>query len=592
MSKEKSQQKSRLIKINLLSRLTIVFSLILGILTFIFTIVLIRNEKNNFNDWLNKSMYSSLDAINNIYTSTRNEDYDIEYVWGKLMNDFSQLDLLENDLSTDELNALKQNLSTNIEKTIFASFNYFIRNERYLIKGFPFVVSQKGEVLIHPTDEGENYSDNLFFQDVISTNANTGELSMQWPENRLGEKRKLYYKKNENNGFINFVSLNENDYVKYINQYKSKITLLSIVFYILIVLLFVLLVNPVILNIKAQTKATEQLFDTHKIPETKPYFDDEIYTANLTLRKGQNYLNHISGFIGQLKNQNYNVAKLDSVSDKLLAKELYGLTDELKKIQTEEQKRKEELDVQNWIATGIAKFNDVLRKSSNLKEMGYDIVSTICDYMDINQAAVYNVERNERTKAIEVIKLIAAYAFDRHRTINKTLTPGEGLVGAAIKETKSIYLDKIPEDYINITSGLGEAVPSHLLIIPLKKEEEILGALELASFNKFKDHEVKFLERLSQTFAISISNILVSDNTNKLLNETKEQAEQMASQEEEMRQTLEELQATQDEMQRKTKQMEDMNKQHEQKEKELESTIAELKKIIEEKEREIEKLKS
>ena len=591
MSKENNKYNSRLIKIKLLPRLTILFSLISGLFIAAFISLLIKNEKQNFDGWLNRSMYSTLDAIDNIYASTKNKDYDIEFVWGKLMSDFDQLGLLENSLSTEELNNLKHNLNTNIEKTIFASFNYFIRNQRFQIKGFPFVVSETGSVLIHPTDEGKNYADNVFFQDVISSNTTTGERSMQWPENRLGEKRKLYFRKNAANGYFAFASLNETDYFNYLKQYDNKIILYGIITYFLIVLLFVLVLKTVVSKFKLQEKGLIQLFDDHNIPEIKSYYDDEINSINTALNKGKDYLNHLSDFINQLKKQNYDTETLNEVSEKLLAKELTGLTKELIKIQTEENKRKEELGTQNWIATGVAKFNDVLRKSSNLQEMGYDIVSSICDYMKINQAAIYNVERNEPSKEIETIRLIAAYAFDRHRRTGKTLEPGEGLVGAAIKETKSIYLDKIPEDYINITSGLGEATPAYLLIIPLKRENEILGALELASFNKFKEHEVEFLERLTQTFAISISNILVSDNTNKLLNETKQQAEQMAAQEEEMRQTMEELQSTQEEMQRKTKQMEEMNKQHEEKEMELENTIIELQNLIEQKEQEIEKLK-
>lgn len=536
-------------------------------------------------------MYSSLDAIDNIYSSTKNKNYDIEFVWGKLMTDFDQLGLLEDNLSTDELANLKENLNSNIEKTIFASFNYFIRNQRFQIKGFPFVLSETGEVLIHPTDEGKNYGDNLFFQDVISSNTPTGQINMQWPENRLGEKRKLYFRKNSNLGHLTFISLNENDYLAHLTQNKNKVIIYGVLIFLLINLVFLIILRPVVHKIKSHANAVKQVFKEHKLPETKSFFNDEINSVNLQLNNGKKYLVKLSEFITNLKSQNYDTKTLNEIKENSLANELSDLTEELIKIQVEENKRKEELDTQNWIANGVARFNDVLRKSSNLQEMGYDIVSNICDYMDINQAAIYNIERNANSGKIETIKLIAAYAFDRHRTVNKTLEPGEGLVGAAIKEAKSIYLNNVPEDYINITSGLGEAVPTQLLIFPLKKEDEILGALELASFNKFKEHEVEFLERLSQTFAISISNILVSDNTNKLLNETKQQAEQMASQEEEMRQTLEELQATQEEMQRKTKQMEEMNKQHEEKEEELEATISELKNVIEQKNQEIENLK-
>ncbi len=592
MSKEKKRQNTRIRKIKLLPRLAILFSIITGILISVFITVLIQNEHKDFDSWLNNSMFSALDAIDNIYASAQNEDYDIEYVWGKLINDFDRFGLLEKSLSTEDLKILKENLSINIEKTVLASFQYFVRNQRFQVNGFPFVVSPSGEVMIHPIDEGKNYSTTKFFQDVISSKTQTGEIKMQWPENRLGERRKLFFKKNLENNYVTFINIDEADYLSNLSKINRRILLIGGVFYLLVIVLFVLILKPIVSKIKAQGNSARQLFEEHKIPEFPSYFKDELDSINTVLENGQNYLSKLTMYIDQLKNQDYDSNNIKEIEDKLLAKKMLELKEELVKIKEKETKRKEELDLQNWIANGIAKFNDVLRKSSNLKEMGNDIVTGICEYMDINQSAIYNVEHNARTKEIETIRLIAAYAFDRQRTIGKTLLPGEGLVGAAIKEKKNIYLDKIPDDYIHITSGLGEAVPSHLLIIPLKREEEILGAIELASFKKIEEHEVKFLERLSQTFAISISNILVSDNTNKLLTETKEQAEKMASQEEEMRQTLEELQATQEEMQRKTKQMEQMNELHEEKEQELEATIKDLNNLMEKKNEEIANLKT
>jgi hypothetical protein len=118
MSKESSQQNSKLIKIRLLPRLTILYSFISGIIFIALITILQYSEKQDFDNWLNKSMFSSLDAIDNIYASENNDEYDIEYIWGKVIEDFEKLGLLENNLSTEDLNILKQNLYSNLEKTI------------------------------------------------------------------------------------------------------------------------------------------------------------------------------------------------------------------------------------------------------------------------------------------------------------------------------------------------------------------------------------------------------------------------------------------------------------------------------------------
>lgn len=123
-------------------------------------------------------------------------------------------------------------------------------------------------------------------------------------------------------------------------------------------------------------------------------------------------------------------------------------------------------------------------------------------------------------------------------------------------EKKTIYMTDVPQNYIRITSGLGGSNPDCLLIVPLKVEEEVLGIIEIASFNSFEKHEIEFVEKIGQNIASTLASARVSERTNQLLDQTQQQAEEMAAQEEEMRQNMEELQATQEEAARKSTEME------------------------------------
>ena len=117
---------------------------------------------------------------------------------------------------------------------------------------------------------------------------------------------------------------------------------------------------------------------------------------------------------------------------------------------------------------------------------------------------------------------------------------------------------EVPENYVTITSGLGGASPSALLLVPLKNNDKIFGVLELATFSKYEAHEIELVEKLTESIASTISAVRVSESTRILLERTQQQAEEMRAQEEEMRQNMEELEATQEEMRRKEKHIQNM----------------------------------
>jgi methyl-accepting chemotaxis protein len=116
-------------------------------------------------------------------------------------------------------------------------------------------------------------------------------------------------------------------------------------------------------------------------------------------------------------------------------------------------------------------------------------------------------------------------------------------------------MTELPEEYINVTSGLGQSVPNALLIVPLKVNDEIFGVVELAGFNEFEDHVIKFVEEVGESIASTISTTKINIRTTQLLEQSQQQSEEMAAQEEEMRQNMEELQATQEEAGRRSAEM-------------------------------------
>lgn len=146
--------------------------------------------------------------------------------------------------------------------------------------------------------------------------------------------------------------------------------------------------------------------------------------------------------------------------------------------------------------------------------------------------------------------------LDRKKYLQRTIAYGEGIVGQACLEKDIVYLTHFPKDYIKITSGLGEAVPNVLAVIPLIHNEVVQSVIEVASFNSIAEHEFIFIRQFASLIAGEIESAKVNAQTQYLLERSQQQTEELKAQEEELRQNIEEMQSTQEEIARRNSEIE------------------------------------
>jgi PAS domain S-box-containing protein len=233
-----------------------------------------------------------------------------------------------------------------------------------------------------------------------------------------------------------------------------------------------------------------------------------------------------------------------------LTKALLKLREYMVKSKSEHEQRRIEEEQRTWVTQGLAQFGEILRKSSdNLEQLSYEIISYLVNYMKINQGGVFLLSASNNGE--KYFEMMASVAFDRRKFADKTINWGEGLIGRCGLEKETIFITDVPNDYIHITSGLGEANPGTILLVPLKTNDELFGVIELASFQVLEQFEIELVEKSAESIASTIATVKNNIQTNKLLRETQIQAEKMAQQEEELRQNLEEMRATQEESDRR-----------------------------------------
>ena len=234
-----------------------------------------------------------------------------------------------------------------------------------------------------------------------------------------------------------------------------------------------------------------------------------------------------------------------------LGNSLLSLRDSLIKKIEDEKVFKQQNEQRNWTNQGLARFADILRKDNDdIEKLSYNIISNLIKYLKANQGGFFIINDNNHNN--EFLELKAMYAYDRRKFEEKEVKKGEGLAGTCWVEQESIFLTDVPDKYTYITSGIGEATPNCVLIVPIKVNDEVFGVIELASFKVLEQFEIEFVEKLSENIASTISGVKVNLKTSKLLEQSQKQAETMREQEEVMRQNMEELTATQEEAARQS----------------------------------------
>ncbi len=251
----------------------------------------------------------------------------------------------------------------------------------------------------------------------------------------------------------------------------------------------------------------------------------------------------IRSAIENLTAGNLNATMTREDIDREIVHSLESLQSRLKENREANKKSREEDQQRNWTSHGLAEFGDLLRAhSSDREKLSYAVISGLVRYLGINQGGFFVISGTQDDRWLE---MIACHAYDRKKFPDQKVKWGEGLIGAVAIEKKSYYTDKIPDGYLTITSGLGRANPTHLLIVPLVLNDEVFGLFELASFKPFENYQVQFVERVAENTATTL-NILYSNlRTEQLLKETQEQASLLSAQEEKVRENIEALKKTQ-----------------------------------------------
>jgi CHASE3 domain sensor protein len=327
----------------------------------------------------------------------------------------------------------------------------------------------------------------------------------------------------------------------------------NLILQILLLVLTLPLLTIIVLRLRNEQRQRQSLLARVFENDKKYVFNpgtDAVLSAEEIIETSIQNTKKASQFIKTLAGGDYGVEwrglNADNVklNQETLAGDLINMREKLKTVKAEDEKR-------NWMNEGLAKFSEIVRNHQHDSKILADkCVSFLTKYLHAQQGSLFVREGEEHE---EYLNLASCYAFDKRKWVEKRVEIGNGLVGQAFLEGEITQLRDVPNGYTHITSGLGDATPKYLVIVPLKYDVHTVAIIELASFEDFEEHHTIFLKKAGEFLASAILNSQTTQKMKSLLDNARINEEQMRAQEEEMRQNMEELQATQEELVRKEK---------------------------------------
>ncbi len=232
---------------------------------------------------------------------------------------------------------------------------------------------------------------------------------------------------------------------------------------------------------------------------------------------------------------------------------------------------------QNWIKTELTRIMSQSQGITDMSQLGTFLISDLSRLVEAGHGAIYVADGYDPNGRDDIFVLLGTYAFSERKHVSNRIKIGEGLVGQCALECKPILLTQVPEDYIEISSGLGRKVPMNIVVLPILFKDLTLGVIELATFKPFTSTQRELIDQVVSNMGVLFNSVVGRYRTESLLaqsqklsQETQRQSENLRLANDELGERNQELEIQKKEIERKTADIEAAQKELEQKASDLE----------------------
>ncbi|MEU1268829.1 HAMP domain-containing protein [Streptomyces sp. NPDC005799] len=228
---------------------------------------------------------------------------------------------------------------------------------------------------------------------------------------------------------------------------------------------------------------------------------------------------------------------------------------------------------QDWLKTNLARISGLMQGHRELPVVAELIMDELAPLVSAQYGAFYLAEESARGHEL---RLVGSYGYPDDSDRPERIPVGRSLVGQAARNHKPISVEDLPPGYVTISSGLGHAVPSALVVLPIVVEDQVLGVLELASVTRFTKIHQDFLSQLMPTIGVNLNTIVANARTDELLDESQRLTAELQARSEELQVQQDELQRSNAELEEKASLLASQNRDIEAKNLQIEQARQEL----------------
>ncbi|MGW7342689.1 ATP-binding protein, partial [Streptomyces sp. NPDC054854] len=227
---------------------------------------------------------------------------------------------------------------------------------------------------------------------------------------------------------------------------------------------------------------------------------------------------------------------------------------------------------QDWLKSNLARISSLMQGHRDLAVVAELVMDELAPLVDAGYGAFYLAEEAEGETWLS---LIGSFGRPADHPAALRVGRGETLVGQAARSRRILATENVPPGYL-ISSGLGAATPANLIVLPILVEDQVLGVIELASFNAFSSVHRDFLGRLMETVGVNVSTIVANARTDELLGESQRLTGELQARSEQLQVQQDELQRSNAELEEKAALLATQNRDIETKNLEIEQARQEL----------------